>query len=303
MLSAREVGIVAQRELTRNLRSTKGIAMFVLFFLGGLLPAMLRFFLRRATGDVSDAESHARFQAVLQYEYGSDAIAKHMADAPALLYFLFTGTLTFLPLLVLLVGFDQIVGEVQHRTLRYSAGRASRVSIVAGKALGIWGVAGVMISVLHVTVWVIALIQGGQPAGDVISWGGRMLLFAVICAAAYVGFASLISSLFRTPIVALFVGAGAGFGLWLTYQGFRFLASDTARALFAGTRPDPASPPSPPAGWQKIFDALTWAFPNRYEKLLVVPDALQVLGGLGLFIAWGAACVALASLVVSRRDV
>ncbi len=207
----------------------------------------------------------------------------------------------FLPLLVLLVGFDQIVGEVQHRTMRYSAGRASRVSIVTGKALGIWGVAGVMIAVLHVTVWVMALIQGGN-AGTVLSWGGRLLFYSVICAAAYVGFASLISSLFRTPVVALFVGAGVGFGLWVTYQAFRFFASDAFRAITSGTKIDPSAP-SQPVGWQKVFDAAMWAFPNRYEKLLVVPDAGQVIGGLALFVVWGAACVALSSLMVSRRDV
>ncbi len=71
MLSARDVGIVAQRELSRNLRSTKGIAMFVLFFLGGLVPAMIRFFLRRAAGDVPDEAVRAQFQAYLKGSTGT----------------------------------------------------------------------------------------------------------------------------------------------------------------------------------------------------------------------------------------
>ena len=84
---------------------------------------------------------------------------------------------------------------------------------------------------------------------------------------------------------------------------FRFFGRDTFTAILSGQKLDPNAAPPQPAGWQKVFDALTWAFPNRYEKLLVVPDFAQVLGGLALFMVWGAACVAIASFIVSRRDV
>jgi ABC-type transport system involved in multi-copper enzyme maturation permease subunit len=276
MPSAREVGIVAQRELLRNLRSTKGIAMFALFLVGGLVPAVVRLMARRLAGDVSDELMRASFETYLGRRYGSEAIAKHLVGAPPIVWFLFEGTLIFLPLLVLVVGFDQIAGEIQHRTLRYSAGRAARSSLVTGKALGIWGVVAVMMSVLHVTVWVIALAQGGQSASAVLSWGGRLLLFSMFCAGAYVGFASLMSSIFRTPIVVLFVGAGTGFAIWLL---------NAVLGYFPSTEP------------------ITWIFPNRYERLLVEPDPLRVLAGLALFVAWGAVCVAASSLIVSRRDV
>ena len=277
MLSATEVGIVAKRELLRNLRSTKGIAMFVLFFLGGLIPAVVRLMLKKMAGEeVPDDVLRAGFETFLAKRHGSELVAKHLAHSPPTLYFLFEGTLTFLPLLVLLVGFDQLAGEIQHRTIRYSAGRATRTSIVVGKALGIWGVVAVMISVLHLTVWIIAMIQGGRDTGAILSWGARMLLFSVFCAGAYVGFASLMSSLFRTPIVALFVGSGIGFAIWLL------------NAIL---------------GYFPSTERVTWIFPNRYESLLHEPDPLSILGGLALFVAWGAVCVAASSLVVVRRDV
>jgi ABC-type transport system involved in multi-copper enzyme maturation permease subunit len=296
------VGIVAERELSRNLRSTKGIAMFVLFFLGGLLPAMIRVYAQYATANVPASAVREAFLAYLKDQYSNPEVAQYIVDAPPIIYFLFAGTLTFLPLVVLLVGFDQIVGEVEHRTLRYSAGRATRASIVTGKALGIWGVAAVMITVLHVTVWVLTLILGpSRDVGGVLSWGGRMLFFSLISASAYVGFASIVSALFRTPIVALFVGAGAGFALWLAYTLFSFVSSEKFSIIFSGPRQ--SGDVWHPTTTQKVFDALTWVFPNRYEKLLVVPDAGQVLSGLALFIVWGAACVAVASFIVSRRDV
>jgi ABC-type transport system involved in multi-copper enzyme maturation permease subunit len=278
MISARDVGIVAQRELMRNLRSTKGIAMFALFFLGGLLPAVIRLMARKLAGDTPEAVGQALFEGYLGKRFSSETTVHYLSNAPQTIYFLFEGTLTFLPLLVLVVGFDQIAGEIQHRTLRYSAGRATRPSLVLGKAIGIWGVVAVMISVLHITVWVVALIQGGQgaSAGAVVSWGARVLLFSVVGASAYVGFASLMSSLFRTPIVVLFVGAGVGFAIWLSNKILGFFPST---------------------------EKITWIFPNRYEQLLFEPDALTVLGGIGLFIAWGALCIAASSLIVSRRDV
>lgn len=276
MLSMREVGLVAQREILRNLRSAKGIAMFALFFLGGLVPAVVRVMLRKRAGDVPDEVIKSTFQAYLSKSHDSEAIAKHLADVPPVIYFLFEGTLMFLPLLVLAVGFDQVAGEIQHRTIRYSAGRATRPSLVVGKALGIWGIVAVMIAVLHLTVWVVTLIQGGQSGGAVFTWGGRLLFYSIVCAGAYVGFASLMSSIFKTPVVALFVGAGVGFAIWVVHGILGFF-ENTQR--------------------------LTWIFPNRYEKLLVEPDPMMVLAGLGLFLLWGGLCVTGASAIVARRDI
>jgi ABC-type transport system involved in multi-copper enzyme maturation permease subunit len=281
MLSAREVGLVAQRELLRNLRSTKGIAMAALFFLGGLVPSVIRMLLARATEGtgverLTDEDRRALFQQVLERQYHDAGIAKHLSDAPLILYGLFAGTLTFLPFFILVIGFDQIAREIQHRTIRYSAGRASRPAIVVGKALGTWGVIAVMTLVLHVTVWIIALAQREGHAANILSWGARLWVFNVMAAASYVGFTTLMSSLVRTPIVALFLGVGIGFGLWLGY---------TILTLIESTK------------------AAGWAFPNGYERLLISPDPLHVAGGMALLVAWGAACVAGASVIVVKRDV
>ena len=287
MLSAREVGIVAQREVLRNLRSTKGIAMFTLFFLGGLLfsvtvSAMLQFFLKELATQaqkemtkVPDDLQRYVFDLWLTKNHG-EAAAKHFASAPIVLYALFWGTLFFLPLLALMVGFDQIAGEVQHRTLRYSAGRATRASIVLGKALGVWGVISIMILLLHVTVWVYVLAKGlGTPA-QVLWWGGRFWLYASLSASAYVGFNSVISALCRSPIVALFIAAGTGLGLRVTYLLF---------------------------GWIDTLKGAQWAFPNNYDELLYSPQPGTVIGGIALFIAWGALCIVGSTVIMTRRDV
>jgi hypothetical protein len=285
MLSAREVGIVAQREVVRNLRSTKGIAMFSLFFLGGVVFSSLVSLIlsalvasaakRTGVATIPDELQKSAWEAFLAWKYDdAEGIVRHLSSTPAAIWALFWGTLKFLPLLVLVVGFDQLAGEIQHRTIRYTVGRAYRASIVVGKALGTWAVVSIMMLVLHLTVWVIVLARGQYPLGPVLSWGGRFWLFSSICAAAYVGYASAVSSLFRTPIVALFAGAGGGLLLWIAYHACHRWA--------------------PPAAW---------AFPNAYESLLVLPGPGQVLGGCALFILWGAATVLAATFIMTKRDV
>jgi hypothetical protein len=84
------------------------------------------------------------------------------------------------------------------------------------------------------------------------------------------------SSLVRTPIVALFAGVGASVGMGLLYV-IPYLVPK--------------------------LEPLTWIHPVRYEGLLVSPDPTRVLGGMALLLGWGAACVAVASIIVRRRDI
>lgn len=275
-----EAGLTALRELRRNLRSTKGIAMFVLFFLGGAIPTVGQVLLAKLVNmpDVPLEERQEMFQGALTQLKFDEATAKYLSTCPPSLFlFLFKGALFFLPALVVLIGFDQIAGEIQHRSIRYLAGRARRSALVVGKAIGVWGVIATMTLVLSVTVWTVMLIEGKYPAGLVLSWGLRIWIFTVASAAAYVGLTTLVSSFFRTPIVALFVGVATLFVLWL------------ACSIFG------------------IFDATqvaTWAFPSTYEsRLLVSHDPLRVVGGVAALIAWGAVMVAGAAAIVSRRDI
>ncbi|MEZ4295947.1 MAG: hypothetical protein R3B70_13310 [Polyangiaceae bacterium] len=76
------------------------------------------------------------------------------------------------PFFVLLIGFDQIAGDIQHRAIRYIAGRSRRESIVVGKALGVWAVISVMLLVLHIAVWVV-MPATGSTSGARSCRGGR----------------------------------------------------------------------------------------------------------------------------------
>jgi ABC-type transport system involved in multi-copper enzyme maturation permease subunit len=280
-----EIGLVALREIRKNLRSTKGIAMFVLFFLGGVIPSVIGVLAQRAAQDagldsLSDETKRAALERGFASNYGSEEIGKYLIQCPMVLYFLLWGTLAFTPFVLLLIGFDQLAGEVQHRGIRYIAGRAYRHSIVIGKALGVWAVASVMILVLHVTVWSVMLIQSNDSALTTLSWGLRIWAFSITYVAAYVGLMTLVSSMFKTPVLALFIGFGTIVGIGVLRLIIRVMALK----------------------WESV-EAATWIFPASYENLMVSPDPLRALGGCTLAIAWGAGCVALATLVLRRRDI
>jgi hypothetical protein len=280
MSPVREASLTALREIRRNLGSTKGIAMFALFFLGGLVPRVIELVLMHLVDSgenpVPEEVKRQFFEQSLLKLYENEAVAKHLAACPPMIFGLFRGTLLFVPLFVLFIGFDQVAGDVQHRAIRYVAGRSRRESMVAGKALGVWAVISTMMLVLNLVVWILAIAQKGSDVGAILAWGPRMWLFCVAGSAAYVGLVALISSFFRTPIVALFAGAGVMFVLWLT---------NTILGLIESTK------------------AATWAFPSSYQALVVSPEPLKVVGGLAAFIGWGAVMVLLASLVVKRRDI
>jgi ABC-type transport system involved in multi-copper enzyme maturation permease subunit len=280
MSAQAEVLITAEREIRKNLRSAKGIAMFALFVIGGLIPRLLDLLAQRYAKDmgvtIPPDEVLQQAKVDLFTKQFGEAGGKYLADCPMMLYWLFQGTLTFLPLVILMVGFDTIAGETQHRTLRYMTPRANRASIAIGKALGVWGVAALMIFVLHATTWVLTLIEGKTGTGLVFSWGLRLWAFAAVYAAAYVGITTLLSSVFKIPVVALFAGVGVWAVMGIMRFGFSF---------------------------SEKLQAATWAFPASYDKWLLSPDPTYVAGAIAVLLAWGATCVILATEILRRKDV
>jgi ABC-type transport system involved in multi-copper enzyme maturation permease subunit len=283
MSPVREASLTALREIRRNIASTKGIAMFVLFFLGGLLGPIIGerviiklLFGGDLTGLTAVEKQQVLNELLLRSGY-ERATVDYLSFCPWQLGILFfQGTLTFAPLLILLIGFDQIVGDIQHRAVRYIAGRSRRESIVVGKALGVWAVIAFLMLILNVTVWILMIGRGVAGPAAILTWGPRLWLLQVAAAAAWVGLITLISSLFRTPIIALLAGAVVFPGVWLTNKILGLIEA-AAPAM--------------------------WALPFKYEDLLISPEPLRVLGGVGAFIGWGAVMVAIATQVVKRRDV
>lgn len=283
-----EVGLTASRELRRNLRSAKGMAMGSLFLLGGtglsLLYARLsRYALEQAQlkiqqmgGDSTIPEESlykAKLEALKQM-YPEDT-ANYLVNCPAVLLLLFKGTLMAVPLLTLLAGFDGISGETQHRTMRYFAARATRSSIVFGKALGLWITVGGMTLLLHLASWGVSLSQHDGTLTQIAVWGPRLWLLSLACTACYAGLTTLFSSLFRTPAVALFVGVAAMAAMGVL--GLILSIIDGA-------------------------EQLSYILPGKYDSLLISHEPTKILGAVMALLAWAVVTTLTASELVSRRD-
>lgn len=279
------------RELRRNLRSAKGIAMAVLFLLGGgaasvIYAAISEFALR---GESIPAEAiRAQREKVWANVYGDLGVGKYLADSPLFFVGLFKALWWLIPFLTLLIGFEQVCSDLQHRTIRYDCVRARRWSLVVGKSLAVWTIVSLLLLALNLFVWSVTVLRGDDSLGVVLNWGGRLWLLTVVYTAAWSGLTILASSLTRRPILSLFVGlvifAGLALGDLSTWAIHEAAARDSSM-------------------WIAKFAPARYAFPGFYQLWVVTPRAPEMIGGIVILLAFGAASTAAACWLVNRSDV
>jgi hypothetical protein len=275
--------------MRKNLRSAKGIVMGALFLLGGG-AASLVYMAIKALGDrlregreVPEEQLRALREEVWKGVWNAD-VGAYLSHSPLIFIALFKATLWFIPFLTLMIGFEQIAGDLQHRTIRYTAIRARRSSLVAGKALAIWAVVAILLLALHLFVWLVTLLRGDATLMETLSWGPRMWAFSAVFTAAYAGMTILASSLTRRPILSLFIGMIMFSSLWVLD-----VSVDVVHAL-----------DNEKYRW---FEYVGFAIPDWYEVWLVSPKPAEVVGAIVNLLAFGVGTTALASYIVNRRDV
>jgi len=261
MSPAAETLLVAQHELRTNLRSAKGVALLVLSLLGGGLTA-------------------------LAFAHGAnrpkplDLSGTTVSDvAPALiamfgLQAILRATIWLTPMLVSLIGFDAISGELQHRSVRYWTIRSRRASFYVGKVLGLWTVIAIVTLFMDALVWLVFLTSV-PGVGDVLKVGPMLWLVSVPISFAWSSIASIVGSQFRAPMLALLMTWAAFFALFIAWV----------------------------AGGATKIEALGYVYPNFYEDWMLSGEpkqvALGVLGCLGL----GVVVTTAGAFAFARRDV
>jgi ABC-type transport system involved in multi-copper enzyme maturation permease subunit len=280
-----EIRLTCLRELRRNLRSVKGLLTLGLFLLVGLSVALgfwqfsesARLY---AGGNLSRrAELEAWQEMLTLYYRGDEGIVQYVVGAPPLLWVLHTTAIFLLPLIGILIGYDQLAGEMQHRTIRYTVIRARRTSLVLGKFFGMWLVAAALVFGLALLACALTIARGDAPIATTLTYGARFWAMEVVFAGAYVGLTTLLSACFRTPTLALL----SAFGTLVVLGVVRIVAQA----------------PRMPA-W---FASIRHALPGAWEPRLVSAHAGDVLGGTGVCLAFAAICVAGACALLERRDV
>lgn len=276
-----EVGLVAGREIKKNFRSVKGVILLVLSLLGAGCAALVLSWARKSTlaQGLSDPETmKMAFQKFLSADewYGPGDTATYLADSPPMLYWIMWTTVWLTPLMMAVLGFDGVAGELQNRTVRYWNVRSRRWAYYAGKVVGLWGVVAAFTLMVHVSVWVVGVSFGIAPAGQVLRWGLRFYAITIPISGAWCGISTLVSSNFRVPILALLTTCGVFFALWML-KGVGMASESLAH--------------------------LRYLYPNTYDEWLLSPKPQRVLQGVAVLAGFMALSTSLGSFIFEKRDV
>jgi ABC-type transport system involved in multi-copper enzyme maturation permease subunit len=299
-----EVRLIALREVRRNVRSLKGIALGVITLLGAFISALVCVSIEGADRARAVAENEAfgelKRKAVEQVT-GDASLASYIASAPSSLLSFLKITIWLAPLLVALVGFDGVAGELQNRTVRYWTVRTRRSSYFAGKLLGLWAVVALVMLVIHVLADGVALARGYVTIGQIFTWSPRFWLVGVLIAGAWAAIATLVSASFRAPVVALMTTFVVFFALWLC--GAIAFASRTMKTVETSI----AIARQPGGGHEGLVVLpppwYEYLYPNAYDSMLLSPDASKVLTATVALVGFVAIVIVVGSALFQRRDV
>jgi len=298
-----ETGLLVSRELRRSVRSVKGIILGVITLVGAAVASLFVVWMQGA--DLARAGSEAALDEVnrklVEKMTGDSALASQIASMPESLRTFLDITVWLAPLLIALLGFDGIAGELQHKAVRFWTVRARRTSYFAGKLLGLWALVAIVILALDVMVGVVTLLKGYVTLGELLKWEGRFWLVAVVIAGAWAAIATLISSFTRQPIAALLSTFGVFFLLWLASKVGEVLRGiELAKQMRQAMETNPDTIPTPvplPMHWYEYL------YPNGYEHMLLSSEPTKVMTAAGVLLGVVVVAILGGGFLFSRRDV
>jgi ABC-type transport system involved in multi-copper enzyme maturation permease subunit len=289
-----EIRLIAFRELRRSLRSAKGIALSALTLLGAFVASLASVWVEGADRVRSNAASTQAYvelkRGIIEQATGDAALAAYLAPIPTSLLLFLKITVWFSPLLVALFGFDAISGELQHREVRFWTVRSRRASYFVAKLVGLWALVGIVTLALNVLAGTVALTRGYVTAGELVAWGLRFWLVSFVIAGAWCAIATFVSSLVKTPILALLATFAAFFVSWICGAG-GFIARQ--RQSIQGA----TGLPSQQMSWYEYL------YPNAYDTLLLSSEAVRVWIAVGTLAGFVLLFSVAGTLLFQRRDV
>lgn len=281
---------MVQRELRKSFRSIKGIILTALTVAGGGGLALLF----AQSDDIRQKRLHEKDISpemlveaktkLFGWWFMDEKTGEHLGHAPGLIFFLFAVSLVLMPAIVLLLGFDSVSAERQHKTVRYWTVRSRRSSYIIGKWLGLWATCGIVALGMHALIWIVCTARGEAPFADIVSWGFRFWAASMPILGMWCAVSVFISSLMRIPILALLTTAGIFFVWWLIYFPF-----------WVSSHNDPEVIGKPAA--------ILFIFPNFYDRFLLSPQIGPFLTGLAVCFGFAAALLAASSALFAKRDV
>ena len=291
MSPATEIRLLVGRELRRSVRSIKGIILAVLTLLGGFVASLICVYLEgndRQAAQVTSTEAYIELKkAAIEKATGDAAFASYAASVPTSLLVFLKITVWLGPLLIALLGFDLMSSELQHRSVRFWTVRTRRWSYFTGKMLGLWAIVALITLVINVVAGTVVAARGYVTVTQLLTWGVRFWLVAVLIAGTWAALATFISSCFRTPILSLLTTFLTFFVMWMvSLIGFVVRAKDLLET-----------------GVQKDMAWYEYLYPNSYDTLLISPETTRVLMALGILLGFVLVANAAGAALFQRRDI
>jgi ABC-type transport system involved in multi-copper enzyme maturation permease subunit len=294
-----EIRVIWRGELQRALRSGWAAALAVLFLVGqGLLLAVVGFLSSGAakmTGPAgAGGDTLAQKKALLTFFSSySEATIDSIARLPTVLLVAFSATTLVAPLLIALMGFDQLAGEVAPKSMRYLIVRARRTSIVTGKYLTQLTVLLVLLALCVVAmVGTARYLDADFGWTDTFGWGLKLVLALGVVGVTYAALTTLCSAVAGSGALALFLNIGVLFGLWLvSLLANRVRLPDTVGAVGLEATKE-----------ESVLAYLRYLAPSEFEHRLLSPDALEYGIGVLAYLGFAAIFLSLARLALQQRD-
>jgi ABC-2 type transport system permease protein len=286
-----EIRLLAARELRRSVRSAKGIIIGIITLLGAFITSIICVRLESSDREHFNAATNEAFlelkKQAIEKATGDASFASYAASVPTSLLIFLKATVWLGPLLIALLGFDVMSSDMQHRSVRFWTIRTRRWSYFTGKTLGLWGTVSLITLVLNLIAGTVVVAKGYVTVGQLLTWGPRFWLVAVIIAGTWATIAALVSSLFRTPMLSLLTTFVTFFAMWLvSLIGIIVRASDM---IDTGVAKDML--------WYEYL------YPNSYDTMLLSPEWGRVFMALGILLGFIMLANAAGAALFQRRDI
>ena len=247
-----------------------------------------------ASGASEEAAREALAQgrrSMLGFLFSEDqAMLEALSQVPMVVLVVFKLTLFFLPVYVALMGFDQLSGELETKSIRYLTVRARRSSVLFGKFLAQASILLALVLLVDLGIFVFARLTNADFAlGQLLPALLKFWVAAIVFSLAYVAMTTLCSTLFRTPAVSLIFNFILLFGFWL-------MEAIGSRARMHNLIADQEG------GSKTPLEVVRFFTPSNYAADLLHPGLAEFGTSAGAYVCFAAVFLAAAFLVLRRRD-
>ncbi len=286
-----EISLIFQREMRKSFRSIKGIILAVLALLASGVASLICIYAESGVREKLHADDTDTFYQLQEEAFkksgASDELAHYLSHVPLSLHLFLKFGVWLAPAMIVLLGFDSVSADIQHRAVRFWTIRTRRWSYMVGKFLGLWATISLVTLMLYVFAATAVLIKGYISFGAFFTWGLKFWLASTLIASTWCAVATFVSSQFKTPFISLLATLAAFFVIWLPgFVGWLVRVND---ALDSGRMAD-----------MRWFE---WVYPNAYDDLLINPKWSSTAEGLLAVVLYWVVFVGGGALLFEKKDV